>query len=133
LNNTQNTTQLMKKKILVIEDNEDICKLLHIRLENRGYSVTTAPDGKAGLRTATEEKPDLIILDLFLPKLPGEEVCKAIRENQNKAVAKIPIIMLTSKRSEVDRIIGLVIGANAYIEKPFDPESLMEQIHKHLN
>ncbi|HTL70384.1 MAG TPA: response regulator [Candidatus Eisenbacteria bacterium] len=123
----------MKKRILVIEDNEDICKLLHIRLENRGYDVTTAPDGQTGLERATLGMPDLIILDLFLPRLPGEEVCKAIREHRNKAVSKIPIIMLTSKRSEVDRIIGMVIGANAYMEKPFDPERLMEQIQRQLN
>lgn len=122
----------MKKRILIIEDSEDVCRLLTIRLESRGYEVLTALDGQAGLERAETDKPDLIILDLFLPKLSGEEVCKSIRENRSKAVSSIPIIMLTSKRSEVDRVIGMVIGANAYIEKPFDPERLLEEISRCL-
>ncbi len=122
----------MKKRILIIEDSEDICRLLSIRLESHGFEVLTALDGQEGLDMIESEKPHLIILDLFLPRISGEDVCKAVRENRDTAISSIPIIMLTSKRSEVDRIIGMVIGANAYIEKPFDPEQLLEQVGKCL-
>lgn len=120
----------LKKRILVIEDNPDISRLLLIRLESHGYDVVVAGDGAEGLERALQAAPDLIILDLYLPKMPGEDVCKAIREHADKKLSRTPIIMLTSKRSEVDRIIGMVIGANAYIEKPFDPENLLVQISK---
>ncbi len=122
----------MNKRILIVEDDEDIRKLLSIRLESQGFQVLTAVDGQEGLNKVLSEKPHLIILDLFLPRLSGEEVCKSVRESRDKTISSIPIIMLTAKRSEVDRIIGMVIGANAYIEKPFDPEQLLEQVHKCL-
>ncbi|MDD5216486.1 MAG: response regulator [Candidatus Omnitrophica bacterium] len=120
------------RKILIIEDELDITKLLSFRLRKIGFEVLTAHDGEAGLREAREKRPDLIILDLMLPELSGEEVCKAIRECDDEIFSQTPIIMVTAKIGEVDRIIGKVIGANSYITKPFDIEKLVEEIHKIL-
>ncbi len=120
-----------KAQILVIEDDPDVRRLLEMRLTNSGYSVILAENGKDGLRQALAHLPDLIILDLWLPDLPGEEVCKTVREHHDKVVAGTPIIMLTAKRSEVDRIIGIVIGANVYMQKPFDADQLMEHVRRY--
>lgn len=116
------------KKILVIDDETDIIRLLSFRLAKEGFSVMTAQDGKTGLTMARTERPHLIVLDLTLPELPGEEVCKAIREDDDEALATTPIIMVTAKMSDVDRIIGKSIGANHYITKPFDVEDLLKKI-----
>jgi len=120
------------RKILIIEDELDITKLLSFRLKKIGFEVLTAHDSETGLREAREKRPDLIILDLMLPELSGEEVCKAIRECDDDVFSQTPIIMVTAKIGEVDRIIGKVIGANSYITKPFDIEKLVEEIHKIL-
>lgn len=120
-----------KGQILVIEDDADVRRLLDMRLTNSGYSVITAENGREGLRKALATLPDLIILDLWLPDLAGEEVCKAIREHRDKIASAIPIIMLTAKRSEADRIVGIVIGANVYMQKPFDPDQLMEHVRRY--
>lgn len=115
---------LAKKKILVIDDDKIIRRLLFSVFKKRGFRVIIAKDGSKGLKRVRQLLPDLVILDLMLPKLPGEEVCKEIRKAQND----VPIIMLTGKNKEVDRVIGKVIGANLYINKPFDLPKLMEEV-----
>ena len=119
-----------EKKILIIEDDPAISKMLYYRLKESHFEVFTAADGVEGLAQARRRHPDLIILDLGLPKLPGEEVCKAIREDRDKLFAKTPVIMLTAKSSDVDRVIGNVIGATYYITKPFVGEELLKVVRK---
>jgi two-component system response regulator RegX3 len=123
---------LKKKRVLVIEDEYSASKFLSLRLENLGFAVSTAFDGMTGLKEATETIPDLIILDLMIPQLPGEEVCKALRESFDEKLVKIPIIMLTGKDSMVDKILGKVIGADAYLTKPYEFSDLLEVIKKIL-
>jgi len=121
-----------KKRILVIEDEYSASKFLCMRLKSLGFMVSAAFDGMTGLKEATETIPDLIILDLMIPKLPGEEVCKALRESFDEKLVKIPIIMLTGKDSTVDKILGKVIGADAYLTKPYEFSDLFEVIKKIL-
>ena len=121
-----------KKKILIIEDEFSASKFLTLRLKGLGFDVSAAFDGMTGLKEATETVPDLIILDLMIPKLPGEEVCKTLRESFDEKLAKIPIIMLTGKDSVVDKVLGKVIGADAYLTKPFDFSDLFTAIKKIL-
>lgn len=123
---------LKKKRVLIIEDEYSASKFLSLRLENLGFAVSTAFDGMTGLKEATETIPDLIILDLMIPQLPGEEVCKALRESFDEKLVKIPIIMLTGKDSMVDKILGKVIGADAYLTKPYEFSDLFEVINKIL-
>lgn len=113
-----------RKKILVVDDDKIIRRLLFLCLKKRGFRVIIAKDGSEGLKRVRQLLPDLVILDLMLPKLPGEEVCKEIRKDANN----VPIIMLTGKDKDADRIIGKVIGANLYITKPFDVPKLIEEI-----
>jgi len=122
----------MKKKVLVIEDENDIVTILLFRLGKAGFEVLSAKNGVEGLELAKNIRPDLIILDLMLPELPGEEVCKAIREDDDETFCSIPIIMVTAKIGDVDRIIGKSIGANSYITKPFDVEDLLSEIQRTL-
>ncbi|MBI3252743.1 MAG: response regulator [Candidatus Omnitrophica bacterium] len=122
----------MKKKILVIEDDEDIRSALTFQLVKQGFIVSTAEDGEEGLKEIREEIPDLVILDLGLPKLAGEEVCKTVKDGYDKTLRDIPIIMLTAKTGEVDRVVGGVIGASRYITKPFEDEELMKEIQRCL-
>ena len=112
------------KRILVIDDERHNRQLLVAHLKERGFEVIAAGNGKEGLEKVRQEAPDLVILDLMLPGLPGEEVCREIRRDEND----VPIIMLTAKNQDVDRIVGKVIGANSYITKPFDLAKLMEQV-----
>lgn len=121
-----------KKRILIIEDEYSASKFLTLRLKNLGFAVSAAFDGMAGLKEASETIPDLIILDLMLPKLPGEEVCKTLRESFDEKLVNIPIIMLTGKDSLVDKVLGKVIGADAYLTKPYDFSDLFEVIKKIL-
>ncbi len=116
-----------KKKILIIEDDKDINRTLCLRLQMEGFEVIDAYEGYEGFYKAMTQQPDLIILDLKLPGLPGEEICKAIRKDEE--CASLPIIMLTAKDRECDKVIGKVIGANQYMGKPFDMEELLEKIH----
>ncbi|MBF0522563.1 MAG: response regulator [Candidatus Omnitrophica bacterium] len=116
----------MHKLILIIEDEVDIAKTIRYSLEGEGYDVVIAGRGEEGLEKAKQHKPDLVILDLRLPRLQGEEVCKEIRKDEQ--IAKTPIIMLTSKDAEADRIIGKVVGANVYMTKPFDLDKLSAKI-----
>jgi DNA-binding response OmpR family regulator len=113
----------MNELILVIEDEAKIAKLAKDYLENGNYRVMTAADGITGLAMARQEKPDLIVLDLNLPQMDGLDVCRAIRKESD-----VPIIMLTARVSETDRLIGLEIGADDYITKPFSPRELVARV-----
>jgi len=113
-------------KILVIDDEKDIVELIRYNLKNEGFSVIQAYDGETAIKMAKTQKPDLLILDLMLPGMNGIDVCKAIRANPE--TAHLPIIMLTAKADEVDKIIGLEIGADDYITKPFSVKELMARV-----
>jgi DNA-binding response OmpR family regulator len=115
-----------KKKILIIEDDRDICRTLELHLSSSRREIRSASDGKRGLEEAKTYNPDLIILDLGLPLLPGEEICRELRKDEK--YQKTPIIMVTAKGTDVDKVIGRVIGADCYISKPFDPDLLEEKI-----
>lgn len=105
------------KRVLIIEDEKDLAELLAFNLEKEGYAATCVHDGKLGLERAGADLPDLILLDLMLPGLLGTEVCKALRKDQK--TAHIPIIMITAKGDEIDRVVGFEVGADDYIVKPF--------------
>ena len=105
------------KKVLIIEDEKDLAELLAFNIEKEGYATICVHDGKMGLERACSELPDLILLDLMLPGLLGTEVCKALRKDQR--TAQIPIIMITAKGDEIDRVVGFEVGADDYIVKPF--------------
>ncbi|OGX04630.1 MAG: hypothetical protein A3G87_08305 [Omnitrophica bacterium RIFCSPLOWO2_12_FULL_50_11] len=113
---------------MVIEDDQDTCTLVRSRLMSVGFDVLTAHDGETGLHHARSRKPDLIVLDLMLPKLPGEEVCKAIREDEDVEIANIPIVMFTAKDALVDRVVGKIIGATSYVVKPSSGSKLVQEI-----
>ena len=115
------------KRILIVEDEKDVVDLLTLNLRKAGgFVVSTATDGAAGLAKAREEKPDFIILDLMLPKMPGLEVCKILKTDP--ATRHIPILMLTARAEEVDRIVGLEFGADDYVTKPFSPREVTLRI-----
>ena len=116
----------MPKKILVIEDEKDIRELLQLYLERERYDVRIAKDGETGLRKASQERFDLVLLDLMLPQLDGLEICRNLRSRPQ--TADLPIIMITAKADEADRIVGLEIGADDYITKPFSPREVMARI-----
>jgi len=105
------------KRVLIIEDEKDLAELLAFNLEKEGYDATCVHDGKLGLERAAADLPDLILLDLMLPGILGTEVCKALRKDQR--TAQIPIIMITAKGDEIDRVVGFEVGADDYIVKPF--------------
>ncbi|MEI6048972.1 MAG: response regulator transcription factor [Bacteroidota bacterium] len=118
----------MKKKILIIEDEIDLIKGLKLNLSDEGYDVAWAVNGLEGLRKALEEAPDLIILDIMLPEMDGLEVCQKLRQKN----IGIPIIMLTAKGEEIDKVVGLEIGADDYITKPFSIRELLARIKARL-
>jgi two-component system phosphate regulon response regulator PhoB len=115
------------KTILVIEDERDVVDLLTLNLRKAGgFTISTASDGAAGLAKARADKPDFIILDLMLPKMPGLEVCKLLKTDA--ATRHIPILMLTARAEEIDRIVGLEFGADDYVMKPFSPREVILRI-----
>lgn len=113
----------MTRKILVVDDEEKIRKVSRAFLENEGYQVRTAADGLTALKIIDEYKPDLIVLDLMLPGISGEEVCQRIRNSYN-----LPVIMLTAKGTEADKIKGFQYGADDYLVKPFSLKELTMRI-----
>ena len=117
---------MAKETILVIEDEKNILELVKYNLEEAGYRVTIANRGDSGLELARKEKPSLIILDLMLPGIDGIEVCKILK--QNYKTTPIPIIMLTAKGQEADKIVGLELGADDYMTKPFSPRELIARV-----
>jgi len=113
----------MSQKILVVDDELDIVKVVRAYLEQSGFRVITASDGQQALAIFRHEQPDLIVLDLSLPKLDGLDVCRTIRRESS-----VPIIMLTARVEETDRLIGLEIGADDYIVKPFSPREVVARV-----
>ena len=113
----------MSQKIVVVEDDINIAELLRLYLEKDGFEVLIAHDGGAGLHLAETENPDLVMLDIMLPVMDGWQVCKAIRKN-----SKTPIIMLTAKGDEFDKLLGLEMGADDYITKPFSPREVLARV-----
>ncbi len=116
-----------KKTILIVDDEKPIVDILVYNLEKEGYSTLEANDGVAAVEIATTKKPDLILLDIMLPKMDGLTVCKKIRDTLN-----VPILMLTAKDEEIDKILGLELGADDYITKPFSVRELMARIKANL-
>ena len=120
-----------KKKILLVDDEQDMVYVVKIRLEVDGFTVVTAGDGQEGLDKARQENPDLIILDLMLPKLDGYKVCRMLKFDEK--YRNIPVILYTARGQETDEKLGYEVGADAYITKPFDPQKLLAKIHELLN
>ena len=114
------------QKILVVEDEPDIRKLVNYNLAQERFKVLEAEDGEQGLKIVQRDKPDLVILDLMLPGLSGMELCKILRERSE--TERLPVLMLTAKASEADRIVGLEMGADDYLTKPFSPRELVARV-----
>ncbi len=120
------TSKAANKKILIADDEPDVLQLVSMNLKNAGFNVLKAEDGMSALTQARETLPALIVLDLMLPEMSGLEVCKVLKKEN--ATAHIPIIMLTAKAEEVDRIVGLELGADDYLTKPFSPRELVLRV-----
>lgn len=120
----------MKPKILVVDDEPDAVELVQFNLKGAGYDVVTAADGEEAIEKARTTFPNLIVLDLMLPEVDGLEVCKILRRDPR--TAGIPIIMLTAKAAEIDRVLGLELGADDYVTKPFSPRELVLRVKRLL-
>jgi two-component system, OmpR family, response regulator VicR len=118
---------MMKKRILVVDDEKPIADILKFNLEKEGYVVICAYDGLEAIEKVEQEKPSLVLLDIMLPHKDGMEVCKEIRKTSN-----IPIIMLTAKDSEIDKVLGLEFGADDYVTKPFSTRELIARVKANL-
>ncbi|RXK18221.1 response regulator transcription factor [Macrococcus sp. DPC7161] len=114
----------MSQKVLVVDDEQSIVTLLQYNLQQSGFEVITAYDGEDGLNKIFTESPDIVVLDVMLPKLDGVEVCKAVRSEKNQ----VPILMLTAKDDEFDKVLGLELGADDYMTKPFSPREVIARI-----
>ena len=110
-------------KILVVDDDKNICELLRLYLENDGYTVSLAYDGESALKVFQEFRPDIILLDIMLPKMDGWQVCREIRKT-----SETPIIMVTAKGETFDKVLGLELGADDYIVKPFETKEVVARI-----
>ena len=117
-----------KKTVLIVEDEKSIVDIVRFNLEKEGYAVLTAYDGEAGLNAALESRPDLILLDVMLPKMIGFDVCRILRERGDN----VPVIMLTAREGEADKVLGLEIGADDYITKPFSMKELMARVKANI-
>jgi len=117
----------MNGRILVVDDEKAIVDILKFNLEREGYEVMTAHDGEAGYQTFVTANPDLMLLDIMMPKMDGFSVCKKVRETSN-----IPIIMLTARAEEVDKVLGLEFGADDYMTKPFGVRELIARVKANL-
>jgi phosphate regulon transcriptional regulator PhoB len=116
----------LKRTILVVEDEQDIRQLVRFHLEQEGYAVREAESGEAALAQAAADRPALVVLDLMLPGTDGLEVCRRLRAAE--ATQNVPIIMLTARAAEVDRVLGLELGADDYVTKPFSPRELVARV-----
>lgn len=117
----------MGRKVLVVDDERSISDILKFNLEREGYEVSVASDGEEAIHKTYQVEPDLILLDIMLPKMDGFQVCKKIRENFN-----MPILMLTAKEEEVDKVLGLELGADDYITKPFSIRELLARVKANI-
>lgn len=122
-----NNAEMAKKTILVVDDEKPIVDILTYNLQKEGYSTLEANDGEEAIKIATEKKPDLILLDIMLPKVDGLTVCKKLRHTLN-----VPILILSAKDEEIDKILGLELGADDYITKPFSVRELMARVKANL-
>ena len=122
-----NNAEMAKKTILVVDDEKPIVDILTYNLQKEGYSTLEANDGEEAIEIATEKKPDLILLDIMLPKVDGLTVCKKLRHTLN-----VPILILSAKDEEIDKILGLELGADDYITKPFSVRELMARVKANL-
>ena len=118
---------MANEKILVVDDDANICELLRLYLTKEGYQVTVANDGEEGLEKFNQVKPDMVLLDVMMPKMDGLEVCRRIRKLGNT-----PVMMLTAKGEDMDKILGLEYGADDYITKPFNPIELQARVKSQL-
>ena len=114
------------KRILIIEDDRDIVELVRYNLANEGFQVTAASDGNSGLSALKKTPPDLLLLDLMLPKISGLDICREIRRDDS--LNRLPILMLTARGDEADRVVGLEMGADDYVTKPFSPRELIARV-----
>lgn len=121
---------MSKSTILVVDDERNIVELVKFNLEKEGYRVIVARDGLQAVDCAKKEKPDLIVLDVMLPHMDGFEVCRAIQKDSG--IGDTPIIMLTAKSEEIDKVLGLEIGADDYMTKPFSPRELIARVKARL-
>jgi two-component system phosphate regulon response regulator PhoB len=117
---------MAKETVLVIDDEKDLIELVRYNLEKEGFRVLSALDGEAGMSIATEESPDAVVVDVMLPGIDGLDVCRRLRASSR--TSRIPVIMLTAKSSESDRIVGLELGADDYVTKPFSPRELAARL-----
>ncbi|MBZ5500040.1 MAG: response regulator [Acidobacteriia bacterium] len=115
-----------KKTVLAIDDEKDLIELVRYNLEKEGFLVRGAPDGETGLAMALQERPDIVLVDLMLPGMDGLEVCRSLRADSRTAA--IPLIILTAKSGESDRVIGLELGADDYVTKPFSARELTARV-----
>src|SRR5579862_5279642 len=114
------------KRVLVIEDDKDIIELVRYNLEKDGFHVAASIDGATGLAQVRKTPPDILILDLMLPKLSGLEICKEVRKDVS--LNRLPVLILTAKGEEADRVVGLELGADDYVTKPFSPRELTARV-----
>ena len=117
----------MPKKVLIVDDEKAIVDILKFNLAREGYETIEAYDGEEGYNKVLTEKPDLILLDVMLPNMPGFDVCRKVREKSN-----VPIIMLTARTEEIDKVLGLELGADDYITKPFGIREVMARVKANL-
>jgi DNA-binding response OmpR family regulator len=122
---------MSKKRILVVDDEVDLVETVRFSLELEGYDVLVAYNGEEALNQARKENPDLILLDLMLPKLDGYKVCRLLKFDER--YKHIPVLMLTAKTQEKDKVTGMETGANEYITKPFEMDELMKKVKGYLN
>lgn len=113
----------MSEKILVVEDDPTLLETLEYNLRRQGYDVVTASDGLAAVALARQEHPDLVLLDVMLPRMDGFEVCRTVRQEMN-----MPILMLTARDDEIDKVVGLEVGADDYLTKPFSMRELLARV-----
>lgn len=121
---------MTERKVLVVDDEENITQILEFSIAAEGYEVITASNGEEAIEKARREQPNLIILDIMMPKVDGYEACRVLKSNP--MTKKIPVILLTAKGREIDKRLGFEVGAADYIVKPFSPSKLIEKVNEYL-
>ena len=121
---------MKKGKVLVVDDEVNITQILEFSIGSEGYEVLTASNGEEAIDKARREQPDLIILDIMMPKIDGYEACRILKANP--ITKNIPVVLLTAKGRDIDKRLGYEVGASDYIIKPFSPNKLIERIHELL-
>jgi two-component system phosphate regulon response regulator PhoB len=116
----------MAERVLVVDDEPDLLELVRFQLEQAGFEVETARDGRAGLEAIRRRRPSLVVLDWMLPDLPGTEVCRQLRADA--MLRDLPVLLLTAKAEEIDRVVGFELGADDYVTKPFSPRELVLRV-----